>query len=153
MTGGDGSALAALLALELCFWVGEKERLASLSMLSRRAAKRASLSLVDTETKLERRSSRAATLALERWRRRRVGIVNRPRDNIFGYHGWLWLAVVGCCVVAYLSTCTYVDKLNKVSNVTREDIKNYRTKVALNCTYIGNIDNRPCFTLPEAKSR
>ena len=61
MKGGDGSALAALLALELCFWVGEKERLASLSMLSRRAAKRASLSLVDTEIKLEGRSSRAAT--------------------------------------------------------------------------------------------
>ena len=139
MTGGDGSALAALLALELCFWVGEKERLASLSMLSRRAAKRASLSLVDTETKLERRSSRAATLALERWRRRRVGIVSRPRDNIFEYHGWLWLAVVGCCVVAYLSNCTYVDKLNKVSNVTREDIGALFYPTGVQCNKYCNI--------------
>jgi len=48
--GGEGSTLAALLTFELCSWEGEKERLASLSMLSRRAAKRASRSLDNSET-------------------------------------------------------------------------------------------------------
>jgi hypothetical protein len=62
VTRGDRSALAALLALELCFWVGKKEMLTLLSMLSRNAAKQASFSLVNTGIKLEGRSSRATAL-------------------------------------------------------------------------------------------
>ena len=62
-----------MLAFKLCSWDGRKKRLTLLSMLSRRAAKRAYLSLVDTETKLEGRSSRAATLAVESQGRRWVG--------------------------------------------------------------------------------
>ena len=50
-------------AFVLSFWVNKKERLASLSVLSRRATKQASNSLVDTEIELGGRSSRTATLA------------------------------------------------------------------------------------------
>ena len=78
VTGSDGSALTALLALELCLWVDKNERLVLLSMLSRRAAKQASISLINTETKLGGCSSRVAALAAEMWRRTQIGIVNRP---------------------------------------------------------------------------
>ena len=73
MNGGDGSGLAALLAFELCFWVDKKRKARFAIMLSRRAAKRASLCFVDTETRLKGRSSGAATLSAERWRRRQHG--------------------------------------------------------------------------------
>jgi hypothetical protein len=70
VTGGGGNALTALLPFELYFWVGKKERLASLTMLSWRAVKQSSLCVVDIEATLKGHSSRAATLAVERWRRR-----------------------------------------------------------------------------------
>ena len=54
-------------------WVNEKERLASLSVLSRRATKRASRSLANTETELEGRGNVATILVAERCRRRWVG--------------------------------------------------------------------------------
>jgi len=60
--GGEGSTLAALLTFELCSWEGEKERLASLSMLSRRAAKRASRSLDNSETERGGRGNGATIL-------------------------------------------------------------------------------------------
>ena len=50
----------------LSFLENEKERLASLSVLSRRAAKRASRSLVDTETELGGRGNGATILKAER---------------------------------------------------------------------------------------
>ena len=58
--------LLALLAFKLSFLDNEKEKLASLSVFSRRATKRASCSLDDTETELGGRCSRATTLLVER---------------------------------------------------------------------------------------
>ena len=66
MIGGEGSALASLLAFELCLWVVNKGEVASPSMISRRSAKQASLGFVETGKKLKGRSSIAATLMVDR---------------------------------------------------------------------------------------
>ena len=64
--------LLSLIAFMLRFRVKEKERLASISVLSPRATQQASCSLVNTETELGGRGNEVTTLGAERCRRRRV---------------------------------------------------------------------------------
>ena len=68
-------------AFVLSFWVNEKKRLASLSVVSQRATKRASRSLADTETELEGHGNGATTRVAERCR---SGWVGSRRDESRG---------------------------------------------------------------------
>ena len=95
-----------------------------LSVLSRRAAKRASSSLVDTEIKLEWRSNRATILSCGGGER---GVeefgAGRDRGVTWPREANSLVVMVGCGLVLR-AWCVVEDLFDKSPNVIREDIGN-----------------------------